>query len=389
MGDIQSIRESLKRNLLIESFKDSAYLFDLDNTLFNTDAKIIVLHNGKPVKKLTPEEFNTYQKQNGESFDFSQFDDPDLFMATAKPTYLLKVIKQINDAIEQGRSNSKIYLLTARSAKVKDAVLSTLAKHGVNNIAGYLSASEGTKSGKSIAEVKKEILQKVRAKHMGKVKFFDDDDSNVQLAKSIPGVKAYKAKTMGESWNDDEDGDSPWESLYMSQFSGINTAVRRMGLDINSVRLINTNRTNLTSNNIKDISEGFHQWYSIGTAWLDWIQRNMTDRLKVCNYAIEFAKEPLTIKTPKLVQMFERKYIIDPERPKDSAINWKLLYENGVGAIEFNPYDKGFRPSKSSLGWYSSIDMASGAIVNKSIIKNVVKLYDGTDDFKDAGVNPK
>jgi hypothetical protein len=76
--------------------------------------------------------------------------------------------------------------------------------------------------------------------------------------------------------------------------------------------------------------------------------------------------------------------------PKDLALDWVKLYKNGHGAIEFSPYlghISGTRIKSGVVGgWYDSIDMASGAIVNKTCIRKIVKLYDGTEDFNDMGI---
>jgi hypothetical protein len=198
--------------------------------------------------------------------------------------------------------------------------------------------------------------------------------------------KSLKKNLLIEGWDDDEEGDSPWESLYMSHFRGINEAARRMGIDINSARLVNTKRPNMAMGNIKDVADGARQWYSMGTAWLDWIQGNMPDWLAPHTYALEFTSTPLIINGKNVLRMFEQKYVIDPQRPKDMAINWDKLYKHGVEAVEFNPYNRGLSGNFSSMSWYGSIDMSSGVVVNKKIIGKIVKLYDGTDDFRDAGV---
>lgn len=201
-------------------------------------------------------------------------------------------------------------------------------------------------------------------------------------------TKSLKKNLFIESYDDDYDtkrDDSPWESLYMAHFSGINAAARNMGIDINSAKLINTKRPNMKVDDILDVSGGKHQWYSVGTAWLDWIRPNMPEWLAPCTYAIVLDK-PLVLSDRPNTISFEKKYVIDPNRPKDIAIDWKKLYKDGIGAIEFSPYDRNFSDNLFIHSWYNSIDMSSGAIVNKKCIKKIVKLYDGTDDFNDAGV---
>ena len=54
---------------------DSLTIFDIDDTLFHTTAKVGVLDvEGKP-KAISNAEFNTYKWQPGETPDFSEFRD--------------------------------------------------------------------------------------------------------------------------------------------------------------------------------------------------------------------------------------------------------------------------------------------------------------------------
>jgi hypothetical protein len=182
------------KEILTESFSDNAYVFDLDQTILETDAQIIVKdENNNIIKKLTPAEYNTYQKQPGEKFDFSEFESPELFHQTATPIKYFKVIKNISDAIKEKRSNSFIYILTARGTKVKNAIYGYLKDRGVE-VRPIEIHTIGDTQEKPIADKKKEVLQQIRDKHIGKVIFFDDDQKNVELAQQVHGVEARLVK---------------------------------------------------------------------------------------------------------------------------------------------------------------------------------------------------
>ena len=58
-----------------------AYCFDFDETLVKTDAKVHIIKNGKKIKSLTPDEFNNYVFQEGETMDVSDFEDPRYILA--------------------------------------------------------------------------------------------------------------------------------------------------------------------------------------------------------------------------------------------------------------------------------------------------------------------
>lgn len=60
--------------------------FDIDETVFNTFAKIIVRdkNTGKEITQLTNQEFNSYKLKDNEEFDFQQFGDAKIFKDTSK-----------------------------------------------------------------------------------------------------------------------------------------------------------------------------------------------------------------------------------------------------------------------------------------------------------------
>lgn len=177
---------------LKESFNDNCYCFDIDDTLFTTDAKIIVKSDSEQ-KLLTPQQYNTYKLKPGEQFDFSQFQDTDILLKTAEKTPYFNVLVKMNDAIKQHRSNSKIYILTARDESIVDGLKQLLSKNGVTKIT-KIYAVGSWKGNATIAERKKKVISHIRKSHKGEVTFFDDDKKNVELAKQVPGVKARLVK---------------------------------------------------------------------------------------------------------------------------------------------------------------------------------------------------
>ena len=70
--------------------------FDIDETVFNTFAKIIVRdkNTGKEITQLTNQEFNSYKLKDNEEFDFQQFGDAKIFKDTSK--VIDSVMKRIN-----------------------------------------------------------------------------------------------------------------------------------------------------------------------------------------------------------------------------------------------------------------------------------------------------
>ena len=190
-------------------------------------------------------------------------------------------------------------------------------------------------------------------------------------------------KPQVEDWDSDDKPDT--ESLFQSHYSEIRSSARRMGIDLDTARTINSWRRKISPTDLLDASQGKRQWYGIGTAWLDWVSTNMPDWFAPCTYVLEFNDNPVVVDSPETIKQFSSKYVLNPEAPKDLAINWSKLYKDGIKAVEFSNYNRG-NARMGGADWYRSVDMNSGAVVNKSIVKRVTLLYDGTEEFKDAGI---
>jgi len=173
-------------NLLEE---DKAYIFDIDDTLVTTQAKIQIydVATGE-TKEITPSEWNSYRTQmkSTEVPDFSQFESDEIFHTTAKPTVYFQVMKNISDAVKRNASSSKIYILTARNDKIVPIITKYLDQYGIKPDGIY---TVGDRKDKDIAELKKEVIQQIRNRHSGEVTFFDDDAKNIKLASEIAGVR--------------------------------------------------------------------------------------------------------------------------------------------------------------------------------------------------------
>ena len=182
------------KQYLTESLADNAYVFDMDDTLITTGAKILVRdQQGNIRQRLTPAEYNTYIKKPDETLDVSEFRSEDIFRKTAQPTKYFKVLQNVSNAIKRGSSNSYIYILTARGKAVKDTIYKYLIDRGIEVRPSEIYTI-GDDNTKSIAELKREVLQSIRNKHIGEVTFFDDDIKNIQLANQIQGINARLVK---------------------------------------------------------------------------------------------------------------------------------------------------------------------------------------------------
>ena len=119
--------------LKFKEFTQNGYLtiFDIDDTLFHTTAKIIIKRGDKVVKKITSAEYNTYQLGKGESVDFSEFSDAKKFYKESRPiTKMLDKAKAIL-ADTKKHPNNKVIIVTARpDLDDRETFLNTFKKYG-------------------------------------------------------------------------------------------------------------------------------------------------------------------------------------------------------------------------------------------------------------------
>ena len=176
----------------MENNMRKAFVFDFDDTLAMTDACVLVIglvdHSGslgyrdmrrKIVKRLTPAEFNTYELQKGEEFDFSQFKNPE-FILNGKPTKLIELAQEIY------REGHNLFILTARSNSIADAIQEFLNQFGIEATAVHCVGD----SGSDISRNKRKVLLTIMESY-DKIYFYDDDTANVEAAQEI-GVKSYQ-----------------------------------------------------------------------------------------------------------------------------------------------------------------------------------------------------
>ena len=162
-----------------------AFVFDFDDTLATTDACVLVVMPDTKtcrgyIRELTPAEFNGYTLKNGERFDFSQFRCPDLVI-DGKPTELINLAKEVYN------EQHDVYILTARSNDVADAIAKFLKLAGIE-AKQIICVGDGDEH-HGIAQTKKKSLLTIM-KLYDKIYFYDDNKENIKLAKEV-GVKSY------------------------------------------------------------------------------------------------------------------------------------------------------------------------------------------------------
>jgi hypothetical protein len=164
--------------------KKSLVIFDIDDTLLHTTAKIKVVKDGKPVRELTNQEFNHYQLQPGEEFDFGEFRDAEKFNRESQP--IKPMIGKLKTILDHS-GNSDVIMLTARSDfDNRDLFLKTFTDLGIDMSRVHVHRA-GNLPGDDIPAEKKAVYVRKYA-DTGKydhIRLYDDSQSNLTVFKNL------------------------------------------------------------------------------------------------------------------------------------------------------------------------------------------------------------
>ena len=179
-------------------------MFDVDETMFKTKAKVKVVNkNGKVVKKLDNQQFNLYKKKAGEEYDFGEFKNAEVFNRTSTP--IARMINKVKVILRNAvRKGSKVIIVTARpNFDDKELFLDTFRNQGIDIDKIYVERA-GNLGGGPAADNKKVIFRKyLDQKIYKRIRLFDDAKSNLKaflsLKKDYPDVsfEAFLAKSNG------------------------------------------------------------------------------------------------------------------------------------------------------------------------------------------------
>jgi putative chitinase len=159
-------------------------IFDIDDTLFHTTAKIKVKKDGKIVRSLTNQEFNNYKLLPGEEFDFGEFSSAEKFNKESKP--IKPMIDKLKNILANA-GNSKVIMLTARADfDNRDLFLNTFAKYGIDMSQVHVHRA-GNLPGDAIPAEKKAVWVRryLDTGKFNRVSLYDDSMSNLRVFNSL------------------------------------------------------------------------------------------------------------------------------------------------------------------------------------------------------------
>ena len=172
-----------KKILNFKKFMSTGTLtvFDIDETLFYTTAKILVKKDNAVIKSLSNQEFNTYSLKPGESFDFAEFGNAEKFYNESKPiNKMLDKAKRILNSIKINPFN-KVIIVTARANfDNKEKFLDTFRVHGLDIDKIRVERAGNITDIKNTAVKKYVIIRNyVMTGQFSRVKLFDDSMENL------------------------------------------------------------------------------------------------------------------------------------------------------------------------------------------------------------------
>ena len=154
-------------------------IFDFDDTLVSTNAKIHITHGSGEKETLTPAEYAVYTPQDGDEFDFS------LFSGTIKdPEIIKKNFQLFLQVLNKSRKGRRTAILTARENPIP--VKNFLKKQGIEGI-------EIIALGSSDPQDKADWIEDQAKAGWNDIRFMDDSSKNIAsvraMAKKYPNIE--------------------------------------------------------------------------------------------------------------------------------------------------------------------------------------------------------
>jgi FMN phosphatase YigB (HAD superfamily) len=159
-------------------------IFDIDDTLLHTTAKIKVVKDGQIIRDLTNQEFNNYQLQPGEEFDFGEFRSAEKFRQESKP--IEPMLRKLKTILAHA-GNAKVIMLTARADfDDKDTFLQTFRDLGIDMSRVHVHRAGNIPGNEAPAYKKAVWVRKyLDTKQYGHVRLYDDSMSNLRVFKEL------------------------------------------------------------------------------------------------------------------------------------------------------------------------------------------------------------
>jgi hypothetical protein len=142
-------------------------IFDFDDSLFETDGKVILKKADGTVQEITPAEYALYDPEPGDTFDFSQFNK------VINPTLIRPVAKRFYKIVSAGTVNRSYVILTARGTEAIPHIKDIIHKYFKTDI-NVVALGNGDPMAKA-----NWILNKIQNEGYNDIFFVDDSSKNI------------------------------------------------------------------------------------------------------------------------------------------------------------------------------------------------------------------
>lgn len=165
-------------------------IFDLDDTLIKTDARIKILDRNtrKILGDLTPEEFNEFEQKPNHVLNFDDFECPEI-LRTGR--FIHSIFNKLKSYYKKG---VPVSIVTARSSSslVRDFFLDNGIDIHPDLVIAINDPAFGYEG--NIAERKQKAIKDLIDDGFINLVFFDDNAENLKLAKEVEGYRGSTIK---------------------------------------------------------------------------------------------------------------------------------------------------------------------------------------------------
>ena len=169
---------------------DKIVLFDIDDTLIKSKAKIYVLNDqNEVVKKLTPAQYNHYKRKECEHFDYEEFDSEEI-LNKAKLTKFWEVLKKTYS------NGTNVGIVTARGNK--EMLIRFFLRNGIdiNRHLVFAIGGSASKFKGGIKDRKRQVIEHLSARGYKNFVFYDDNKDNLNEVAQMENRIGVKIKTI-------------------------------------------------------------------------------------------------------------------------------------------------------------------------------------------------
>ena len=142
-------------------------IFDLDDTLFETESMIVLTSANGAKKEITPAEYAVYEPQPGDTFDFSQFH------TIINPKLIRSIAKRFYKIVSAGTVDRSYVILTARGPEAAPHIKDIIKRYFRVNIE-VITLNTGDPMAKA-----NWILNKIQNEGYNDIFFVDDSSKNI------------------------------------------------------------------------------------------------------------------------------------------------------------------------------------------------------------------